>query len=389
MSGNSFKKRRIRYVETVEQMNKIIELATSNDLTILIEEDKDYEYAAARLPLRRASYVHDCDKYTKFTTMFVKEIQLEDGSFDYELVRGEKYACTWIFDKSGEYNIAVNPLEIQIEAGKYYKPYEEIDKEDTIFHFWSGKVVESARPLVSYNKKFDNTEHYVYCYDLNSAYANVLKDKIIDTYNWRSYDEVGDDEIGFNFDNNLTLVHKGEGLAFRVYKLIDSPFKEYINKYYTMKKNAPSGSREKKVAKAYLNYCVGLWQNHNPFLRAYVVNTCNEYIYKYIEKYKDIVCMWNTDAIYTTEPIEELEIGTEIGQWKLEYEGMFRQKQTSYQKVDKEEVTYRGVSKCLFKKGFNLLTDKLPPHNFKYFFNSKSCRFEENPLYEGEEEYYA
>ena len=98
--------------------------------------------------------------------------------------------------------------------------------------------------------------------------------------------------------------------------------------------------------------------------------------------------MWNTDAIYTTEPIEELEIGTEIGQWKLEYEGMFRQKQTSYQKVDKEEVTYRGVSKCLFKKSFNLLTDKLPAHNFKYYFDSKSCRFEENPLYEGEEEYY-
>ena len=385
MRGNSFKKRRIRYVETVEQMNKIIELATSNDLTILIEEDKDYEFTASRLPLRRASYVYDCDKFTKFTTMYVKEIQLEDGSFDYELVRGEKYACTWIFDKSGEYNIAVNPLEIQIEAGKYYKPYEEIDKEDTIFHFWSGKVVESARPLVSYNKKFDNTEHYVYCYDLNSAYANVLKDKIIDTYHWRSYDEVGDGEIGFNFDNNLTLVHKGEGLAFRVYKLIDSPFKEYINKYYNIKKSAPSGSREKKVAKAYLNYCVGLWQNHNPFLRAYVVNTCNEYISKYIKKYKDIVCMWNTDAIYTTEPIEELELGTEIGQWKLEYEGLFRQKQTAYQKVDKAEVTYRGVSKCLFKKDFNLLTDKLPAHDFRYYFDSETCRFEENPLYKGEE----
>ena len=385
MRGNSFKKRRIRYVETVEQINKIIELATSNDLTILIEEDKDYEFTASRLPLRRASYVYDCDKFTKFTTMYVKEIQLEDGSFDYELVRGEKYACTWIFDKSGEYNIAVNPLEIQIEAGKYYKPYEEIDKEDTIFHFWSGKVVESARPLVSYNKKFDNTEHYVYCYDLNSAYANVLKDKIIDTYHWRSYDEVGDGEIGFNFDNNLTLVHKGEGLAFRVYKLIDSPFKEYINKYYNIKKSAPSGSREKKVAKAYLNYCVGLWQNHNPFLRAYVVNTCNEYISKYIKKYKDIVCMWNTDAIYTTEPIEELELGTEIGQWKLEYEGLFRQKQTAYQKVDKAEVTYRGVSKCLFKKDFNLLTDKLPAHDFRYYFDSETCRFEENPLYKGEE----
>ena len=40
MSGNSFKKRRVRYVETREQMNKIIELATSNDLTILIGKIK-------------------------------------------------------------------------------------------------------------------------------------------------------------------------------------------------------------------------------------------------------------------------------------------------------------------------------------------------------------
>ena len=390
MSGKGFKTKRKRYVETVEQMNKIIELATTKDLTVLIEDDKDYDYTFGKLPLRRASYMHDCDKYAKFTTMYVKEEEQKDGSFDYKLVKGEKYACTWIFDKSGEYNIVINPLEVQLAANKCYKPYEEIQRKDTIFDFVDNKIVQSARPLVSYNEKFDNTEHYVYCYDLNSAYANVLKDKIIDTYNWRTCDEVGDGEIGFKFNNNLKLVHKGEGVAYRVYKLIDSPFKEYVKKYYDIKKNAPSGSREKKVAKAYLNYCVGLWQNHNPFLRAYVVNTCNEYIEKYIEKYNDIVCMWNTDAIYTTEPIEELDIGTEIGQWKLEYEGMFRQKQTSYQKVDKEEVTYRGVSKCLFKKGFNLLTDKLPAHNFKYYFNSESCRFEENPLYEeGEEEYYA
>ena len=394
MSAKGFKTKRKRYVETVEQMNKIIDLATSNKLTYIIEDDKDYDFLAGYAPLRDASYMYDCDRYAKFTTMFVKEVEQKDGSFDYQLVKngknGGKYACTWIFDKSGDYNIVINPLEVQLAANKCYNPYEEIQRKDTIFLFVDNKVIESARPLVSYNKKFDNTEHYVYCYDLNSAYANVLKDKIIDTYNWREYDVVGDDEIGFNFDNNLSLVHKGEGVADRVYKLIDSPSKEYVKKYYDMKKNAPSGSREKKVAKAYLNYCVGLWQNHNPFLRAYVVNTCNEYIYKYIKKYKDIVCMWNTDAIYTTEPIAELEIGTEIGQWRLEYEGMFRQKQTSYQKVDKEEVTYRGVPKCLFKKGFNLLTDKLPAHNFKYFFNSESCRFEENPLYEeGEEEYYA
>ena len=380
-----FKKRRIRYVETKEQMNRIIDLATQNDLTIIVEEKKDYEYAADRFPLRRASYIYDCDKFTKFTTMYVKDIECGD-SVKYELVRGEKYVCTWIFDKSGEFNIPVNPLEIQIETNKIYKPYEEINREDCIFHKYAKKIVESAKPLVSYNRKFDNSEHFAYCYDLNSAYANVLKDKIIDTYHWRSYDEVGDNEIGFNFDNDLTLVHKGEGIAFRVYKLIDSPFKDYVNKYYTIKSNAPSGSREKKIAKAYLNYCVGLWQNHNPFLRAYVVNTCNEYIKKYIKKYNDIVCMWNTDAIYSTEPIAELELGTEIGQWKLEYKGLFRQKQNTYQKVDKAEVTYRGVSKCLFSKDFNLLTDKLPAHVFKYYFDSESCSFEMNLNYKGEED---
>ena len=161
MSGKGFKTKRKRYVETVEQMNKIIDLATSNKLTYIIENDKDYDFSPDSPPLRDASYMYDCDKYAKFTTMFVKEIEQKDGSFDYQLVKGGKnggkYACTWIFDKSGDCNIVINPLEVQLAANKCYKPYEEIQKKDTIFHFFENKVIESARPLVSYNKKFDNT----------------------------------------------------------------------------------------------------------------------------------------------------------------------------------------------------------------------------------------
>ena len=153
MSTKGFKTKRIRYVETVEQMNKIIDLATSNRLTYIIEDDKDYDFLAGYAPLRDASHMYDCDRYAKFTTMFVKEVEQKDGSFDYQLVKsgknGGKYACTWIFDKSGDYNIVINPLEVQLAANKCYKPYEEIQRKDTIFHFSCGKVVESARPLVS------------------------------------------------------------------------------------------------------------------------------------------------------------------------------------------------------------------------------------------------
>lgn len=371
-----YKNRRYRYVFDFIDMCKIISIA--HQFTYFINIKKSvYEFKPKCAELRKASYVKAGDRYFEITTMYVKDI-VGPNKIEYEYT-DEKYACTWIFDKTQANDITVAPGVVARASARIYKPYEEINIDNSVFDIVKNKVVQSARPILGYNKMYDNTEHKVYVYDLNSAYANILKDKIIDTYHWRNYCKVGENEIGFLMDDDLTLVYPGN-YADRVYPLIDSPFKEYVTKYYNIKRRAPKGSRERSEAKAYLNYLVGCWQNHNPFLRAYVVNSCNKIINDLLKKYGNKICMWNTDAIYSVEPLD-LEIGNEIGQFKIEYEGLFRQKGNTYQKVDKEEVCFRGISKCLFKKGYNILTDPLPKHFFPIEYDTEKEVLYENSLF--------
>ena len=96
--------------------------------------------------------------------------------------------------------------------------------------------------------------------------------------------------------------------------------------------------------------------------------------------------MWNTDALYCTERIPELDnlIGEGIGQFKIEYEGLFRQKGLNYQKVNEEDknVSYRGVMKTLFESDFNILTDPLPKAILPYKINKNTLKLEINKEYE-------
>ena len=90
--------------------------------------------------------------------------------------------------------------------------------------------------------------------------------------------------------------------------------------------------------------------------------------------------MWNTDAVYCTEHIPELDAlcGEDIGQFKIEYEGLFRQKGSNYQKVDTHEVSYRGIMKCLFDEDYNLLEDPTPEICLPYEMNKETYQIEKN-----------
>lgn len=94
-----------------------------------------------------------------------------------------------------------------------------------------------------------------------------------------------------------------------------------------------------------LNLPIGYCQRYNPFLRSYVVNSCNEVIKRLID---DDTLFWNTDAIFSRKRRPELELGTEIGQFKeihcdtLSYVGNVYQ-------INNEDPTYRGISKSWFK----------------------------------------
>lgn len=383
---SNYKCIRYRYVTSLEDMQLIYEIAER--YTTIMKTDKEYRYSGVGT-LKYISYVQDGDRYYKITSRWIKDIEDKKGKTKYVDVFDvgeEKYACTWIFDKTGEDRARIHPSRVSRIYNAVYKPDKIIGTNEDIFdRDEHGRIIQSAKPILGYNKKFDKTEHPVVVYDLNSAYAMALVDKIIDTYNPRYCDFVGENEVGFfSSDINLKIRHKGE-YADVVFPLIESPYKDFARKYYEIKKTAPKGSDERELAKQILVITVGLWQNVNPYLRAYVIGKCNEYIEYFLKKYKDKICMWNTDALYCTEHIEELDnlIGDDIGQFKIEYEGMFRQKGCNYQKLDLEEhkTSYRGKSKILFKDEYNILTDRLPTCVMPYKMDKETLEIKVNKEY--------
>lgn len=365
--------KRIRNVESLEDINSIIEIAKK--VTAVVDATK--EKINYTNNTRNFSYVKHGKRYFSITTRYVKDYETEDG-VEYRLTN-DKYVCTWKFDMSGQESVKVNPSSAWRIGCGYHKPYDIVKECPELFSMVDGRIAESASPLLYWNPKYDMTEHECWIYDLNSAYAAVLNDKIVDTYNMLGPGIVGKDEVGFEFESKITLYTSGWH-TFR-FKLIDSPYKDFVRKYYNIKRTAPKGSKEREMAKQILNLFVGVLQRHNPFLRAYIVEMCNIRINSYIKKYNEFICMANTDAVYSVVPLEDIEIGEEIGQFKLEWSGKnFRQKGMNYQKDGK--VSYRGVSKCLFKEGWNLLTDPLPEYIYPYYFNEDKIIVEEDYRYE-------
>jgi hypothetical protein len=109
-----------------------------------------------------------------------------------------------------------------------------------------------------------------------------------------------------------------------------------------------------------LNLPIGYCQRYNPFLRSYVVNKCNNKIKAIIDHN---TLFWNTDAIFSRVRRPELELGTEIGQFKEIHCNTLTYVGNVYQ-INNEDPTYRGISKSWFKafekehgRKYNLLLD--------------------------------
>ena len=314
--------------------------------------------------------------YSLATHSFIedKQINIEVTTKYYQIVTGQStkfMPTTFVFRKDAGVKMHFDPAQCFATMQRYYKaPDFNDDNALKLSKTFKGSFALSASPLVGFNKKYDNREDYLYVYDLNSAYAAVMMGKIPDTSSYKLNANVAEDEIGFLLCDGLPLVHNG--YADIVFKLMDSPYKPFARKYYDIKRNSTGDLKAK--AKAMLVYGVGYLQRHNPFIRAYIVNTCNEFIKGLLD---DNSVMWNTDAIYSKRKRDDLIVGTDIGEFKLEHEGLIRHRGVCYQYCDSGEVTYRGVAKSWFNKDFNLLTDELPTEGNIWQLNRETLQMEE------------
>lgn len=310
-----------------------------------------------------------CEKYRIIVFDELKLFKLKHGSIGMHAIIDDKLtnisltyidgkkACTYICRKDGISRVGdIVGLSAYINMSRYYKVPER-------------KVNFSASPFLWYNEKYINTRQYAYEYDINSAYANIM-------YNYKFPDTSKNFETGFvkegeiGFDASGDLVHEGSFALYK-FKLIDSPFKKFAEVFFNKKINAKN-DEERNKAKNTINYAVGFLQRVNPFLRAFIVNSCTEYIKQFIDEEYVLHC--NTDCIVSTKKLN-LVIGNQIGEWKVK-EGMFAYIGHPYQ-WNNELPKYQGIPKGWFKPGWDILKDEIPHFGNLYRFNLKKLKLEE------------
>lgn len=193
--------------------------------------------------------------------------------------------------------------------------------------------------ILKSNLKYKNKWTNYYEYDLNSAYAAIIHETIPDTRVYRENDIVGDNEVGFLVGDSLTLVEAG-GWANVIFPFIKTPerLRKYLDRWYKRKKNKDPHY----FAKHALVQAVGYLQYRNPWLRAYIVEKCNKNMQKFIDENPDDWILVNTDAIYLTKPLENIDIGNNIGQFKLET-GRIRTFNTADYELDDGTIKARGI----------------------------------------------
>ena len=215
-----------------------------------------------------------------------------------------------------------------------------------------------------------------YGYDMNSSYPNAMLKKMPDTSKpYKINSAIGENEIGFvtgveikkdgTVETTIRPVFKG--IAEFVFPLMDSPFKKFVEVWYSKKKNAKTKD-EKEKAKQMMNYAIGYLQKHNPFLRATILYYANLAIE---EKIDGDTLLCSTDSLISKRKRDDLDTGKEIGQFKLEHEGDFYYNGMNYQ-WNLEIPTYRGVPKRWFKKGWDMAKDELPKAGNLYYFDKET-----------------
>lgn len=286
--------------------------------------------------------------------------------------------CTYIFDLNGKHIIQQTGLETFAQLCRKYKIVNakkyNCKKLQRYFDKNTGKYVCSASPTLGYNPKYENQLLLnCYEYDLNSAYSNTILDVIPDLDNPIFDKNVGKGQVGFFIDDQLTMVKQQTKCEVDVvFNLIPAPqgLKEFIFRWYNAKKTAKT-EEERLKAKSYLNLPIGYSQRYNPFLRAYVVHSCNQRIEDIVKRNKEVCVLWNTDAVYTLSPIE-VDVGKEIGQFKVINFATLRYIGNTYQ-INDDYPMYRGIPKEWFRqfelrngRKFDLLNDPVPKRANKY-----------------------
>lgn len=352
---NPFRRKRIRYV-SADEMNQILKRINGTFFVARGPKPADVPFS------RFIAWIED--KQVKF------EVTVNLGK-----------PCTYILrkDKSEEKQV-IDPMTTYATLNRYYKvpSFAEDDYVNRMLDYDDAisKYNVTSRGLLYCNPKYDGKQRIGECYgyDLNSSYPNAMLKPMPDTSKkYRINSAVGENEIGFlikieevDGEMETTLEPVFSGLADFVFPLMESPFKRFVEVWYGRKRDAKT-KEEKEKAKQMMNFSIGCLQKHNPFLRSTILYYANSAITEHMDE-DTLLC--STDSLVSKRKRDDLSIGKEIGQFKLEHEGDFYYRGMNYQ-WNLEIPTYRGVPNKWFKEGWDMAKDPLPKEGNLYYFDQK------------------
>lgn len=245
----------------------------------------------------------------------------------------------------------IDSNHLMSKAGGVYKsvcktrfPKTDIKKEEYVvsgaFHYFNPQ----------YEGKMLNG---VYVYDVNKAYCAHLAEGYypdVDAGDLgggiAKYDEVGFEVFG---DNIVRVVETGEYAEVRFPKKTDRKLSNWAiakgKEMEALKKNGKT--KELLEEKLAINVALGILRNHNPWWYVYIVNTVCKKMKNLMDE-NTLLC--NTDSIFSLTKREDLDIGTGLGQFKVEcVEGRLFYKGNNFVLYDKDgkllKQVHQGVKK--------------------------------------------
>ena len=345
---------RTQYIDSVQEFNELLDYA--NKYKFIALNDYDYE------PLENMAFIED--KLVEISIIMNKDGKntrftfYKDGRHGDKVINGVD---------------AFIPMANSFHHATGYKipVYENPEEYGT------------ANALLAYREDMVGQRFEAWAYDAKSAYGWGMCQPMPDTREFAGVmRKVEEGEMGFTVDTReipgfkiceeyrLRMVDPGEYATY-IFKTMESPFKKFADKWYKIKETKTG--EEKAKAKQMLCYSVGFLQRKNPFLRAAVVEHCNRYMESLMDENTVYI---NTDSIVSLKPRDDIKIGTNLGEFKLEHHGQFAYTGFNCQ-WDDDAPVYRGVPKSWFDNNYDILTGTIPYNRNIFELNHITMKLEE------------
>lgn len=206
------------------------------------------------------------------------------------------------------------------------------------------------KPFTWYNTdKIGFDLKHVYQYDLNSAYLYYFTKPLPYGNVIAKNRDVGEGEIGFDINidevgrNCLNAVFHGRAELIFKTKIYKS-FEDYVN----CRRQEMSQIKDKIQKQAYKIRTYALHGNlkyHNIYISAAIVGYCKQRMISLKAHNKNII-MCTVDSLTSLGPIEGLEIGKNIGQFKIEHQDEnFYYFSDSYKVWNDTDEYHKGLDK--------------------------------------------